>query len=308
LLLTSTPLENVMSIVINTPNGSIGRGLAERLLAAGKSLTVISRSPDKVAALAQRGVRVIEGSIDSPEVLERALAGAEALFWLTPPAGRPDYATWAVQTAQAAARAVKAHGVKRVVVLSSVGAQSGRGTGPVGVMKEVEDAFLAVSPDVTVLRPGFFMENFLRSVDSIAKAGAIFMPFPADKRVPMVATEDIAVKAAGVFLDTAWKGHRYLGVHGPVDLSHREVAEKLSQELGRPVRYTEVTLEQARQAMLGAGMPAFLADTYLEMYQAVREGRMDSAEPRTAETTTPTTLAHFAQVVLRPQVAAAAAR
>ncbi|SEN11181.1 Uncharacterized conserved protein YbjT, contains NAD(P)-binding and DUF2867 domains [Stigmatella aurantiaca] len=295
-----------MSIVINTPNGSIGRGLAEKLLAAGKALTVISRSPDKVAELAKRGARVIEGSIDEPAVLERALAGAEALFWLTPPATRPDYHAWAVQAARAAAQAVKAHGVKRVVVLSSVGAQTGRGTGPVGVMKEVEAAFLAASPHVTVLRPGFFMENLLRSMDSIAKAGAIFQPFPADRRVPMVATGDIAAKAAEVFLDTAWTGHRYLGVHGPADLSHREVAEILSRELGKPVQYTEVTLEQARQAMLGAGMPAFLVELFLEMYAAIPEGRMDAAEPRTAETTTPTTLAHFAQDVLRPQLAASA--
>ncbi|MDC0713291.1 NmrA family NAD(P)-binding protein [Stigmatella sp. ncwal1] len=304
LLVASFLSENAMSIVINTPNGTIGRGLAEKLLAAGKSLTVISRSPDKVAVLAKRGARVVEGSIDEQPVLERALAGAEALFWLTPPAARPDYHAWAVQAARAAAQSVKAHGVGRVVVLSSVGAQSGPGTGPVGVMKEVEAAFLAVSPNVTVMRPGFFMENLLRNLDTIAKAGAIFQPFPAAKRVPMVASEDIAAKAAEVFLDAAWKGHRYLGVHGPQDLSHLEVAEILSRELGQPVRYTEVTLEQARQGMLGAGMPGFLADLLLEMYQAIPEGRMDAAEPRTAETTTPTTLAHFAQEVLRPKVAA----
>jgi uncharacterized protein YbjT (DUF2867 family) len=305
-LLLRNPTENAMSIVINTPNGSIGRGLAEKLLAAGKSLTVISRTPDKVAALAKQGARVVQGSIDEPAVLEKALTGAEALFWLTPPAARPDYTSWAVQTARVAAQAVKAHGVKRVVVLSSVGAQTGRGTGPVGVMKEVEEAFLAACPNVTVLRPGFFMENLLRSVDSIAQAGAIYQPFPAGRRVPMVATADIAAKAAEVFLDAGWTGHRYLGVHGPTDLSHLEVAQILSKELGKPVQYTEVTLEQARQAMLGAGMPSFLVELYLEMYAAIPEGRMDSAEPRTAETTTPTTLAHFAQSVLRPQLTAGA--
>jgi uncharacterized protein YbjT (DUF2867 family) len=305
-LLLRNPSENAMSIVINTPNGSIGRGLAEKLLAAGKSLTVISRTADKVAALAKQGARVVQGSIDEPAVLERALAGAEALFWLTPPSVRPDFLAWAVQTARVAAQAAKAQGVKRVVVLSSVGAQTGRGTGPVGALKEVEEAFLTAVPNVTVLRPGFFMENLLRSVDSIAKAGAIFQPIPADWRLPMVATADIAAKAAEVFLDATWTGHRYLGVHGPTDLSHREVAEILSKELGRPVQYTEVTLDQARQAMLGVGMPAFQVDLMLEMYAAVAQGKMKAAEPRTAETTTPTTLAHFAQSVIRPQLTSGA--
>jgi uncharacterized protein YbjT (DUF2867 family) len=296
-----------MSIVINTPNGTIGRRLAEKLLAAGKSLTLISRSPDKVAELVKRGARLVEGSIDDAAVLERALTGAEALFWLTPPAGRPDYHTWAIGAARNAAEVVKARGVKRVVVLSSVGAQTGPGTGPVGALRDIEEAFKAASPNVTVLRPGFFMENLLRTTGTIVQAGALFMPIPGDKRVPMVATADIADKAAEVLLDPAWTGHRYLGIHGPADLSYNEAAEVLTRELGRPVRYVQVTLEQARKGMLDAGMPPFLVDIYAEMYAAIPEGRMDAAEPRSKETTTPTSLAQFAREVLKPAVAQAQA-
>ncbi len=291
-----------MSIVINTPNGNIGRRLAEKLLAAGKSLTLISRSPDKAAELVKRGARLVEGSTDDPAVLERALTGAEALFWLTPPVGQPDYHTWSIDAARKAAAVVKAQGVKRVVVLSSMGAQTGPGTGPVGPLRDVEEAFKAASPHVTVLRPGFFMENLLRTTDTLAKAGAFFMPIPADKRVPLVATADIADKAAEVLLDATWTGHRYLGVHGPADLSYTEAAEILTRELGRTVRYTQVTLEQARQGMLDAGMPPFLVDIYAEMYAAIPEGRMDAAEPRSKESTTPTTLAQFAREVLKPAV------
>ncbi|MDY7227833.1 NmrA family NAD(P)-binding protein [Hyalangium rubrum] len=296
-----------MSIVINTPNGNIGRSLAEKLLAAGKKLTLISRNPDKVADLAKRGARVVEGSIDDKAVLERALAGAEALFWLTPPAARPDYHTWAIGAARTAAEVVKAQKVARVVVLSSIGAQSGPGTGPVGAMRDVEEAFKAATPHFTSLRAGFFMENLLRNTDTIAKAGAIFMAMTANKRFPLVSTSDIGAKAAEVLLDPKWTGHRNLGVHGPADFTQLEVAEILSQELGRPVRYNEVTVEQARQGMLGAGMPAFLVDIFAEMYAAIPSGRMDPAEPRSPETTTPTTLAQFAREVIKPAVARASA-
>lgn len=294
-----------MSIVINTPNGNIGRRLAERLLAAGRSLTLISRHPEKVADLAKRGARIIEGSTDDPRVLDRALAKAEALFWLTPPASGPGFHAWALGIARMAAAAVKARGVERVVVLSSVGAQTGPGTGPVGMLRDVEEAFKAASPHITVLRPGFFMENLLRNVDSIAKAGAFFLPVPADKTFPMVATADIAAKAAEVLLDSKWTGHRYLGIHGPADLSYQQVAEILTRELGQPVRYTPLSLGVARKGMLDAGLPAFLVELLIELYEAHGDGRMDPAEPRTPETTTPTTLAHFSREVLRPAVAQA---
>lgn len=295
-----------MSIVINTPNGNIGRSLALRLLEAGRKLTVISRSADKVADLVQRGARLVEGSTDEAAVLDRALAGAEALFWLTPPAVRPDFIAWAQEAARTAAKAVKAHGVKRVVVLSSIGAQNGPGTGPVGALLAVEEAFKAVCPDVTILRPGFFMENLLRDAGTLAKAGSIFNPVPHTRPMPFVATADIAGKAAEVLLDAGWKGHRYVGVHGPEDLSYAQVESILTEALGRPVRHVQVTLDDARKGMLGAGMPVWLADMYLEMYGAMPTGRMDPAEPRSAQTTTPTTLAQWARQVLKPAVEQAA--
>ncbi|MFP2927105.1 NmrA family NAD(P)-binding protein [Pyxidicoccus sp. 3LG] len=295
-----------MSIVINTPNGNIGRPLALRLLEAGRSLTVISRGADKVADLVKRGAKLVEGSTDDAAVLDRALKGAEALFWLTPPTMRPDFLAWAEETARTAAKAVKAHGVKRVVVLSSIGAHNGPGTGPVGAMKGVEEAFKAVCPDVTILRPGFFMENLLRDAATVAKTGSLFMPLPPDKALPFVATKDIAAKAGDVLLDASWKGHRYLGVHGPKDIAYGELGPILTEALGRPVRYVQVTLDDARKAMLGAGMPAWGADLYLEMYSASSKGGLDPAEPRSAQTTTPTTLAQWAREVLKPAVEQAA--
>lgn len=289
-----------MRIVINTPNGKIGRNLALRLLNAGVALTVISRNAENVADLAKRGATVVEGSSDDAAVLDRAFEGASALFWLTPPPARPDFLEWAEGMGRLAAQKARQHGVKRVVVLSSIGAQTGRGTGPVGALLAVEEAFKAAVPDVTILRPGYFMENLLREVPGLVSASSIFLPLPAERRLPFVATADIGGKAAEVLLDGAWKGHRYIGVHGPRDLSYVEVSGLLSEVLGKPVRFVQVSLVDARKAMAGAGVPGFMTDLFLELYQSVPEGRMDPAEPRSTETTTPTTLTQWAKEVLVP--------
>src|SRR5260370_42534511 len=92
-----------MSIVINTPTSNIGRALAARLLDAGEIVTVLSRDRKKVDDLAKRGARVVEGSFEEPALLAKALEGAGALFWLTPPPAQPDYYAWATNCANQAA-------------------------------------------------------------------------------------------------------------------------------------------------------------------------------------------------------------
>lgn len=294
-----------MRIVVNTPAGTIGRELSARLLDAGAELTVLTRSPHKVAGLAARGAAVINGSFEDEGALGEALRGADALFWLTPSAPGPDGATWAATSAERAARRAAALGVHRVVVLSSMGAHSGPGSGPVGGLLAVENAFRAHCRDVIALRPGFFMENLLHDVAAIAAEGAIYSPNPGDKRLPLIATVDIAARAAAYLLDRQWSGQRVVGLHGPADLSHRDIARILSSALARPIRHVETTLEQTEQAMAARGMPDFVVKSYRELFQATRDGRMDPAEPRTHETTTVTTLFDFATRTLLPAVRAA---
>jgi uncharacterized protein YbjT (DUF2867 family) len=293
-----------MSIVINTPSSNIGRVLASRLLDAGESITVLSRDRKKVDELVLRGACVVEGSFEEPALLDEAFEGAEALFWLTPPPARPDYYAWATKCAKQAAAAAKAAGVRRAVVISSAGAHTGPGTGAVGPAREIENDFEAMLPAVVSLRPGIFMENFLLSAELIARAGLIFTPLPAGKRWPLVATADIADKAACWLLDRGWTGHHRVGVHGPVDLSTDEAAAIISSVLGKPVKNIETTIDQARGALTSMGMPDFIVEIILEMYIAFREGRLDQAEPRTPDTTTPTTLAQFARTTLVPAIIA----
>jgi len=293
-----------MSIVINTPTSNIGRALAARLLDAGEQITVLSRNKKKVDELLRRGARVVEGSFEEPALLAEALEGAEALFWLTPPPARPDYYAWATKCAKQAAMAAKKAGASRAVVVSSMGAHTGPGTGAVGPAREMENDFEAALPAVVSLRPGIFMENFLLSAEMIAKAGQIFVPIQPGKKWPLVATADIAAKAACWLLDRGWTGHHRVGVHGPQDLSTDEAAAIIASAVGKPVQCINATLDQARGALTGMGMPDFVVNLIMEQYVAFRDGRLDPAEPRTPDTTTPTTLAEFTRTTLVPAVSA----
>jgi len=292
-----------MPIIVNTPSGNIGRPLTGYLLDAGADVTIISRHPDRVADLVDRGAKLTQGSLDDPAILRKAMQDGGTLFWVTPPNFQPDFHDWACQNTERAISLAKESGIDRFVVLSSVGAQSGPGAGPVSILGEVETIFLSQCENCVVMRPAYFMENWLNHLPTITKDNAVYLPLPAQKTLPMVATRDIANLAASLLLDHGWTGQRFVGVHGPEDLTHLRATEIISAELGRTVTYVEITMDQMRQALLAMGTPDFVVDLYVELYQAMSDGQLDSAEPRTAETTTPTTLAQFTREVIKPMLA-----
>jgi uncharacterized protein YbjT (DUF2867 family) len=295
-----------MRIVVNTPAGNIGRVVTQQLLEAGENVVIISRHPSKVADMVKQGAELIEGSIDDAAVLDKALKGADELFWLTPFGfDQLDYVNWGRQLGQLAAGAVKTHGIQRVVLISSVGSQHESGVGPIACSASIERAFAEAAPNVTSLRAGSFMENFLSNVGMIAATGTIFAPLPAKKKFPRVATRDVAAKSVEALRDLNWTGFRIVGVHGPEDLDMTRAAHIIGEGIGRPVKYVEVTVEQAKFGMLDAGLPPHIVELLGDMYTGFIEGRMERAEPRTAETTTPTTLLEFARQVLKPAVEAA---
>jgi NAD(P)H-binding len=73
-----------MKIVVTTPTGQIGNKLANILLDRKSDVTLIARHPEKVKDLASRGAKVVPGEHSDSAVVEQAVRGAQALFWLTP--------------------------------------------------------------------------------------------------------------------------------------------------------------------------------------------------------------------------------
>ena len=294
-----------MRILVNTPTGKVGRLVTRHLLDAGLDLTLISRHPDKLSGLGTRAP-VVQGDLDDPAILDRATQGVDTMFWVTPGLANPDYLRWNQDLAKLAVGTARRNGVKRAVVLSSISAQVPGGVGPISSLHQVEREFQAGFADLVILRPTFFMENHFASIASIATMGAIFAPIAGDVRFPQIATRDIAARAAALLGDGTWTGQRVLGLHGPADLNYEQTAQNIGEALGRPVRFVQVTGDQAKQAMLGGGLPAYVADAYVEMYGAMGSGVFQQAEPRSPETTTPTTLRQFTIDTLKPAIEAAA--
>jgi uncharacterized protein YbjT (DUF2867 family) len=103
-------------IVITAPTGDIGHQLVKNLLQSSAKIRVIARDPSHLSADVHDSAEVVEGSHGDPAIVNKAFAGADAVFWLTPPDPKAASVMAAyVDFTRPAAAALKAQGVKRVV-------------------------------------------------------------------------------------------------------------------------------------------------------------------------------------------------
>jgi len=300
-----------MKIAITTPTGHVGSAVADFLLDFGGDVSVklLGRRPDKLRKLTQRGAETAIGSQDDADFLIKATEDVDALFWVTPPGyGSDNVRAFQNRLGKAAATAVRTNHVARVVNLSSIGAQSAAGVGPINGLHDVEQLLDDAAENITHLRPGFFFENLLWQLDSIKKFGRISLPISGSQRHPMIAAHDIGRVAVQCLMGQKWRGHTVRELHGPANLSFDEVAGILSNVLGRKIVYVTCERQEMRQALLDNALSENAADLMLEMYDAVEAGTLRPIQPRTAETTTRTTLAEFVHEVIMPMMTATVAQ
>ena len=292
-----------MKIAITTPTGHVGSAVADFLLDFGGDINVrlLGRRPEKLRKYTQRGAETSIGSQDDADYLTKATEGVDALFWGTPPGyGSDNLRAFQNRLGKAAATAIRTNQIKRVINLSSIGAQYSSGVGPINGLHDVEHLLDEAAENVMHLRPGFFFENLLWQSESIKEKGQISLPLSGSQRYPMIATRDIGRVAVQCLINHRWTGHSVLELHGPADLSFDDVAGILSNVLGRKIAFVQCEPQELRKMLLDNAISENVADSMLEMYAAAETRRLRPIQPRAAETTTRTTLEEFAHNVLLP--------
>lgn len=290
-------------ITVTGPTGGIGRHVLPALLEHDEPVRVVARSPDKLPAQVRERVEVIEGSHADPDIVDRALDGARALFWLvagdlSAPSPYDCYVGFSIPAAAAIVR----HDVAHVVTVSALGRGMQRYTGYVSASLAMDDLLRSTGAHLRALAAPSLMDNFLREAASL-RQGVVRGAAPADLSAPMVARCDIAAVAARLLLDQTWTGQNDLPVLGPEDLSYDDVTRILTEVLDRPVRYERTGLEQGEQVMISYASPG-MARAITAMARAKMEGLDDVDAPDRA-TLTPTTLRQWSQEELKPAVDAA---
>ena len=289
-----------MRIAVATPTGHIGSRVVQKLIAAKADVTVLARKPESLPEEVRSKTRVAQGALEDGAFVQRATEGIDTLFWLTPPNfAAPDPRAFMVGLAENAATAIRKNHIQRVVNVSSHGAgQAGLGT--VEWLGSVEKILDGAAANTVHLRAGVFMENLLQQIPML-KQGMVIDPADPAVAMPWVATRDIADVAARWLLDGTWTGHRVVAVSGPKDLRFADVISALSSALGRNVSHKRASFDDVRDNFLKRGASPAVAEAYRGMVATFQSGTVKE-EPRTPESTTPTTIEQFAREVIKPLV------
>jgi len=244
-------------ILVTGGTGNIGAALVRMLVASGHGVHVITRDHARARAALGEAVELVEADLTQPASLASAFAGVERALFLG--GAGPNLATVAGAFASAARNA----GVRHVVAISSGTIEM---TPPVVVgawHAALEAAITATGLATTFLRPDNFASNSLRWSPTIRAKSMVFAPIADGQSVP-IDPDDIAAVAHAALTRPGHEGRTYV-LSGPAVMSTRDQVAAIAAELGRPIRVVDVPIEQARDGMIGSGMPAMLADAILEL-------------------------------------------
>ncbi|MFJ9945202.1 SDR family oxidoreductase [Streptomyces erythrochromogenes] len=249
-------------IVVTGATGNVGRPLTRALAEMGEEVLAVSRREAPVPD----GVRHLAVDLAEPAALQPALTGAKALFLLLsgdlhgPGAGPAEIITGAA-----------AAGVRRTVLLSTQGVAT-RPYGPTRMaMRALEATLQESGMEWSILRPGGFASNALWWAPTVREQRVVAAPF-ADVGVPVVDPQDIAEVAAACLREDRHLAGVY-ELTGPEVITPRQQAQTIATVLGSPLRFHDLTRDEAKAAMTHA-MPAELADDTLDILGAPSEAEL----------------------------------
>jgi uncharacterized protein YbjT (DUF2867 family) len=287
-----------MTIAVTTPTGRVGRHLLRLVVQAGERPRVLARDPHRLDEDVRPFIdAVVTDQLDADSVVA-ATAGVDRIYWVDPPSELDDPLDGYRLATDALLAAVGENGIRRVVFQSSAGAELRHGAGEIDGLAATELALDEAAVDVTHLRCGYFFTNLLFDIGSL-RAGRLATAFDVDQPMPWVAPEDIAAVAAVRLLDDSWTGRHVQAVHGPEDLSFRDVAAIVGQALGRTIEVVQLTDDDVRTTLAGAGMSPARIESLVRMTAGIRDGYTPE-DPRGYATTTPMTLAGWVHANLVP--------
>ncbi|MEV8074609.1 SDR family oxidoreductase [Streptomyces pseudogriseolus] len=256
-----------MSIVVTGASGKLGRHVVEQLLekVPAEQVTAVVRSPEKVADLAARGVRVAVADYNAPETFDGLFAAGDKVLLISGTEfdkGRVRQHSLVIDAAKAAGVALLAY-TSAPATLTATLADDHRGT---------ERALLDSGVPYVLLRNGWYHENYTENLAPVLEHDAV-VAAAGEGRISSASRADYAAAAVAVLTGEGHENATYeLG--GDEAWSFAEYAAELSRQTGREIAYNPVTPEQLTGILVGAGLPEPMAAMFAGVDAAIAEGQL----------------------------------
>jgi NAD(P)H dehydrogenase (quinone) len=238
-----------MTIVVTGATGQLGHLIVEALLRDGVSPSDIvagGRSLARLEDVAAQGVRTVRLDYDDPISVQDAMAGADTLMLVS--ASEPGQR---IAQHKVAIDAAVTAGVSRIVYTSAPHAA----TSPLILAPEhkgTEELIAASGIPATILRNGWYTENYVAAAHQAAESGTLISSV-GDGLVSSASRRDYA-DAAAVVLTTDGHDGKVYELSGDVAWSQAELAAAIAEITGRKVVYSPVSTEQHAAILKSAGL------------------------------------------------------
>jgi uncharacterized protein YbjT (DUF2867 family) len=263
-----------MNYVITGSLGHISKPIVEALVKANHNVIVITSKEENAKAIEAIGAKAAVGSVEDAAFLIQTFAGADAVYLMIPPKmSVTNWLGYQQQVADNYVAAITANNIKNVVELSSIGAHMRKDSGPIDGLAYLEEQ-LETLTDVNALflRPSYFFYNLFGQANLVKNAGIFGSNYGNDEKLVLVDTNDIATVAANALLNLNFTGHTVEYISSD-ERTVDEIAAVLGNAIGKPgTPWVLFSDEQTLQGLLGAGLPASIAEGYTQMGISIRNG------------------------------------
>jgi uncharacterized protein YbjT (DUF2867 family) len=263
--------------VISGVTGNTGSIAAQALLDAGKKVRVIVRNDEKGQVWKDKGAEVAIAEFTDVPALTKALEGAEAAYLLLPPdLAHSDFINSRAKMADGLLKAAQDSKIPHVVFLSSVGAHHNEKTGPIRTVAYLERLFEKSSIKSTAVRPAYFLENWGAILPAVIHDSVLpsFL-HPLDRKIDMVATQDIGETIAEALLNPTSANHHVIELQGAAQYSPHDVAQAFAKALNKDITPIAVPQEAWVPSLTQHGISRDIAGLFEEMYESVNNGFID---------------------------------
>ncbi|MFM9921243.1 NmrA family NAD(P)-binding protein [Lacisediminihabitans sp. H27-G8] len=250
-------------MILVTTAGKVGSESARLMADAGHGVRVLTRNPDAHAALAAAGVEVVEGDLNNPSSIAKAVQGVASIVLVTPPNAHHEIGV---------ITAVRGTGIHVTKVTADASADS-----PIARRRDhfrIEQALTSSGLPYTLVRANAYMQNFLALAPVIARTSTFSSP-TGDGRVGMVDARDVAAMLATIATSPARHTDRTYRASGPESLSYDDVAVRLSKVLGRTITHDHISVQDQVSAMVQMGMPEGVARANAQALRLFADGDSD---------------------------------
>ncbi|MEO1517666.1 MAG: SDR family oxidoreductase [Bacteroidota bacterium] len=251
-------------ILITGATGKTGMAALRELISRGADVRAMTRNPEKASTFEERGIPAAVADFHNATSLNKALEGVDRMYLVSAPTQDM------VQTEKNVINAAKKAGVEFVVKISALGSHKESPFQLGQAHKAIEEYLQKSDLAHAILQPHGFMQNLIGSAASIQAQGMIYAN-AGDIGYPFIDARDIGSAAAQLLMEGPEEhdGQSYV-LTGPKALTYAEMADILAELLQRPVQHVPISDEAARDGMVQAGFPQWLAEDLVRLNQLWR--------------------------------------